>query len=73
MDWDIPYRLHRIDVVEFINYLGAQKASAETRKRKLATIRGFLEFMKDNQIIFGNPAETIEGPIREEKDPPILG
>jgi site-specific recombinase XerD len=55
VDWDIPYRIQRVDIVEFINYLGAQKASAETRKRKLAVIRGFLKFLKDNQIIFGNP------------------
>jgi site-specific recombinase XerD len=58
--------------VEFINYLAAQKASAVTRKRKLAPIRGFLKFLKDNGIIFGNPADTIEGPIREERDPAIL-
>src|SRR3954467_9296610 len=72
VDWDIPYRLQRIDIVEFINALAAQKASAETRKRKLATIRGFLKFLKDNQIIYGNPADTIEGPIREEREPAIL-
>lgn len=72
VDWDIPYRIQRIDIVEFINYLAGQKATAETRKRKLATIRGFLKFCKDNQIIFGNPAETIEGPIREEREPAIL-
>jgi integrase/recombinase XerC len=72
VDWDIPYRIQRIDIVEFINYLAAQKASSETRKRKLASIRGFLKFCKDNQIIFGNPADTIEGPIREERDPAIL-
>jgi integrase/recombinase XerD len=72
VDWDIPYRIQRIDIVEFINYLAAQKASSETRKRKLASIRGFLKFCKDNQMIFGNPADTIEGPIREERDPAIL-
>jgi site-specific recombinase XerD len=72
VDWDIPYRIQRIDVVEFINYLAAQKASGETRKRKLASIRGFLKFCKDSQIIFGNPADTIEGPIQEERDPAIL-
>jgi integrase/recombinase XerC len=72
VDWDIPFRIQRIDIVEFINYLAGQKASAETRKRKLASIRGFLKFCKDNQIIFGNPADTIEGPIREERDPAIL-
>jgi integrase/recombinase XerC len=72
VDWDIPFRIQRIDIVEFINYLAAQKASSETRKRKLASIRGFLKFCKDNQIIYGNPADTIEGPIREERDPAIL-
>jgi integrase len=72
VDWDIPYRIARIDIVEFINHLATKKASAVTRKRKLAAIRGFLKFCKDNQLIYGNPADTIEGPIREERDPAIL-
>src|SRR3954453_18914732 len=72
VDWDIPYRLQRIDIVEYINSFAAQKASSQTRKRKLATIRGFLKFLKDNQIIFGNPTDTIEGPVREEREPAIL-
>jgi site-specific recombinase XerD len=72
VDWDIPYRIARIDIVEFINHLAGKKASAVTRKRKLAAIRGYLKFCKDNQIIYGNPADTIEGPIREERDPAIL-
>src|SRR5438045_9725318 len=53
VDWDIPYRIARIDIVEFINHLATKKASAVTRKRKLAAIRGFLKFCKDNQIIYG--------------------
>jgi site-specific recombinase XerD len=72
VDWDIPHRIERIDIVQFINHLAIQKASAITRKRKLAAIRGFLKFCKDNQFIYGNPADTIEGPIREERDPSIL-
>jgi integrase/recombinase XerC len=72
VDWDYPYRIERIDIVGFINYLAVQKVSAVTRKRKLASIRGFLKFLKDNGIIYGNPADTIEGPIREERDPAIL-
>jgi site-specific recombinase XerD len=72
VDFDIPHRIERIDIVKFINHLAEQKASAVTRKRKLAAIRGFLKFLKDNQIILGNPADTIEGPIREERDPAIL-
>jgi site-specific recombinase XerD len=72
VDFDIPHRIERIDIVKFINHLAEQKASAITRKRKLAAIRGFLKFCKDNQFIYGNPADTIEGPIREERDPSIL-
>src|SRR5207244_711074 len=36
VDWDIPYRIQRIDIVEFINHLAREKASGQTRKRKLA-------------------------------------
>jgi site-specific recombinase XerD len=72
VDWDIPYRIERLDIVGFINALAAQKVSAVTRKRKLASIRGFLNFCKDHQMISGNPADTIEGPIREERAPAIL-
>jgi integrase/recombinase XerD len=72
VDWDIPYRIERIDIVGFINKLAAEKATAVTRRRKLAAIRGFLKFCKDNQIIFGNPADTIPAPIREQKDPVVL-
>jgi site-specific recombinase XerD len=72
VDWDIPYRIERIDIVGFINTLASKKKTAVTRRRKLAAIRGFLKFCKDNQVIFGNPAETIEGPIREQRDPLVL-
>ena len=67
-----PVQDARIDIVEFINHLASHETTAVTRKRKLAAIRGFLKFLKDNQIIFGNPADTIEGLIREERDPAIL-
>src|SRR5215831_2507982 len=67
VDCDIPHRIQRLDIVEFINHLAKGKSSAVTRKRKLAAIRGFLKFLKDNQIIFGKPADTIEGPFREER------
>src|ERR671912_3029521 len=53
VDWDIPYRIERIDIIGFINKLASEKKTAVTRRRKLAAIRGFLKFCKDNQIIFG--------------------
>ena len=61
VDWDIPYRIERINIVEFINYLATRKATASTRQRKLAAIRGLLKFLKDNQIIFGNPQTRLKG------------
>jgi site-specific recombinase XerD len=30
VDWDIPYRIQRIDIVEFINHLAKRKATAVT-------------------------------------------
>src|SRR4029453_19297611 len=72
VDWDIPYRIERINIVEFINHLGSNRATAVTRKRKLAAIRTFLKFLKDNEIIYGNLPHTIPSPIREERDPAIL-
>ncbi len=72
IDWDNPLRFTRIDIVEFLNYLAAQKATGITRVRKLSAIRKFFIFLKDNSIIAGNPAETVKGPIKEEKDPEVL-
>src|SRR5207248_4777283 len=42
------------------------------RARKLASIRHFLKFLKENDIIAGNPAETIIRARKEEKDPTVL-
>ena len=50
VDWDFPYRIERLDIVGFINFLATRKLSAVTRKRKLTSIRSFLKFCKDNQI-----------------------
>jgi len=47
VDFDIPSRIARIDIVEFMNHLASRKTTAVTRKRKLAAIRGFLKFLKD--------------------------
>lgn len=72
VDWDMPVRLTRFDIVEFINHLAAIKTTGVTRVRKLAAIRKFFGFLKENSIIAGNPAETVKGPRKEEKEPNIL-
>jgi integrase len=60
------------DIVEFMNRLSGMKRTGTTRTRKLASIRHFLKFLKDNDIIAGNPAETITRARKEEKDPAVL-
>jgi site-specific recombinase XerD len=72
VDWDTPSRLTREDIEGFLHYLSAQRMSGITRVRKLAAIRKFFAFMAENKILAGNPANTIKGARREEKEPNIL-
>jgi site-specific recombinase XerD len=72
VDWDTPTRLTRADIEGFMQYLAAQHMSGVTRVRKLAAIRKFLAFMAENKILAGNPANTVKGARREEKEPNIL-
>ena len=72
VDWDNPIRLTRADIEGFMQYLAAQRMSGVTRVRKLAAIRKFFAFMAENKILAGNPANTVKGARREEKEPNIL-
>src|SRR5205823_3430298 len=71
-DWNYPKKLQRLDIVEFMNRLAGLRRSGTTRARKLASIRHFLKFLKENDIISGNPAETVIRVRKEEKDPAVL-
>ena len=72
VDWNNPKKLQRLDIVEFMNRLAGQKRTGTTRARKMASIRHFLKFLKENDVIAGNPAETIPRVRKEEKDPAVL-
>src|SRR5262245_7983706 len=72
VDWNNPKKLERLDIVGFMNRLAGLKRSGTTRARKLASIRHFLKFLKENNIIAGNPAETVIRARKEEKDPTVL-
>src|SRR5262245_11603797 len=72
VDWNNPQKITRIDIVEFMNKLAGLRRTGTTRARKLASIRHFLKFLKENDIIAGNPAETITRARKEEKDPTVL-
>jgi integrase/recombinase XerC len=72
VDWDYPARFNRMDIVEFLNHLASRKLFGVTRFRKIVSIRKFFTFMHENGYLAGNPANTVKGPIKEHKDPPIL-
>src|SRR5437762_564694 len=72
VDWNNPRKLERLDIVGFMNRLAGMKRSGTTRARKLASLRHFLKFLKENGVIAGNPAETITRARKEEKDPTVL-
>src|ERR687884_83299 len=72
VDWDKPTKITRLDIVGFMNRLAGLKRTGTTRARKLASLRHFLKFLKENNIIAGNPAETVIRARKEEKDPTVL-
>jgi len=72
VDWDSPTRFSRGDIEGFMQYLAAQRMTGVTRVRKLAAIRKFFTFLEENSILAANPAHTVKGARREEKEPQIL-
>jgi integrase/recombinase XerC len=72
VDWDIPTRFSRGDIEGFMQYLAAQRMTGVTRVRKLAAIRKLFAYLQEHSIIAANPAHTIKGARREEKEPHIL-
>jgi len=72
VDWDHPRRFGRVDIEGFMSYLAGQRMTGVTRVRKLAALRKFFTFLTENRLIAGNPAVTVKGARREEKEPGIL-
>jgi site-specific recombinase XerD len=72
VDWDNPKRFGRADIEGFMSYLAGQRMTGVTRVRKLAALRKFFTFLEENHFISGNPANTVKGARREEKEPGIL-
>src|SRR3954453_5429472 len=72
VDFDNPKRMGRVDVEGFMSFLAGQRLSGMLRVRKLAAIRKFFTFLEVNKVIATNPALTVIGARREEKEPNIL-
>src|SRR5215831_2100575 len=72
VDWDSPTRFSRVDIEGFMHSLAAQRMTGVTRVRKLAALRKFFTFLEEHSILAANPAQTVKGARREEKEPTIL-
>jgi integrase/recombinase XerC len=72
VDWDVPKRFSRADIEGFMSYLAGQQMTGVTRVRKLAALRKYFTFLEENHFISSNPANTVKGARREEKEPGIL-
>jgi site-specific recombinase XerD len=72
VDWDNPKRLGRTDIEAFLHHLSGRNLTGVSRARKLAAIRKFFAFLKENGVLQTNPAATVKGARCEEKEPAIL-
>jgi len=72
VDWSVLSHFDRTDIQGFLSYLAALKTTGVTRRRKLAALRHFFRFLKENEWLAVNIAETVRPPKREEKEPAVL-
>jgi len=56
----------------FMSFLAGQQMTGVSRVRKLAAIRKFFAFLEATNVLAANPAATVVGARREEKEPNIL-
>lgn len=67
-----PGQVTRLHVNEYLAYLSSQGRSGVTRARKLAAIKSFFTYLKDEHIIACSPADTIHMPNKERKRKVVL-
>ena len=68
----IPGQVTRGHVNEYLAYLSSQGRSGVTRARKLAALKSFFSYLKDEKVIAVSPAETIHMPNKERKKKVVL-
>ncbi len=62
-----PGQVTRGHVNEYLAFLFSQGRSGVTRARKLATLKSFFTYLKDENVVAVSPAETIHMPNKERK------
>ncbi len=68
----IPGQVTRGHVNEYLAFLSSQGRSGVTRARKLAAIKGFFTYLRDENVITDSPAATIHMPNKERKRKVVL-
>src|SRR5216684_3490951 len=68
----IPGQVTRGHVNEYLAYLSSQGRSGVTRARKLAALKNFFTYLKDENVVTASPAGTIHMPNKERKKKVVL-
>src|SRR6266566_3674977 len=68
----IPCQVTRAHVNEYLAYLSSQGRSGVTRARKLAALKSFFTYLKDEHLVILSPADTIHMPNKERKKKVVL-
>ena len=68
----VPGQVTRGHVNEYLAFLASQGRSGVTRARKLAALKSFFTYLKDEHIITCSPADTIHMPNKERKKKVVL-
>ena len=67
-----PGLVARGHVNEYLAFLSSLGRSGVTRGRKLAALKSFFTYLKDEQMITASPTETIHMPNKERKRKVVL-
>src|SRR6266700_2994331 len=68
----IPGQVTRGHVNEYLAYLSSLGRSGVTRARKLAALKSFFTYLKDENLVTSSPADTIHMPNKERKKKVVL-
>src|SRR5216683_636744 len=68
----VPGQVTRGHVNEYLAFLSSLGRSGVTRARKLAALKSFFTYLKDEHLVTASPAETIHMPNKERKKKVVL-
>lgn len=64
---DQLHRLTRADIQEYVTSMAQRGNCGRTRARRLAALRGFFNYLVDNNVLKSSPAERITTPLKEKR------